>query len=64
MQGLAWEPIHTQLHTRHHHQVSSLARSQHDIQGPFQQRLQTTKDVNMSFAVQETASEHRADGEL
>lgn len=72
MQGLTWEPIHTQLHTCHHHQVSSLARSQHDIQGPFQQRLQTTKDVNVSFpefpkrgfAVQETASEHRADGEL
>lgn len=52
MQGLAWEPIHTQLHTHtpHHHQVSCLARSQHDILGPFQQSLQTTKeDVNVSF---------------
>lgn len=73
---------HTVTHTPHHHQVSCLARSQHDIQGPFQQSLQTTKeDVNVSFpewkeagprvprakrgfAVQEAASEHRADGEL
>lgn len=40
---------HTATHTRHHHHVSSLARSLHDIQGPFQQSLQTTKDVNVSF---------------